>query len=59
MDRIRLADGLRNLPASAREDLALRDADLLGYADPRLLGAIAGGGLFGLGGYAAMNRDAQ
>ena len=31
------------------------EADLLGYADPYLLGAMGTGGLLGLGGYSLMN----
>lgn len=47
-------------PATVRSRFAAFDpmrrheADLLGYADPRLLGAIAGGGLLGLGGYSLL-----
>ena len=36
---------------AAFDPMRRHEADLLGYADPRLLGGIAGGGLLGLGGY--------
>ena len=39
---------------AAFDPMRRHEADLLGYADPRLLGAIAGGGLLGLGGYSLL-----
>lgn len=39
---------------AAFDPMRRHEADLLGYADPRLLGAMAGGGLLGLGGYSLM-----
>ena len=36
---------------AAFDPMRRHEADLLGYADPRLLAGIAGGGLLGLGGY--------
>ena len=39
---------------AAFDPMRRHEADLLGYADPRLLAGIAGGGLLGLGGYSLM-----
>ena len=39
---------------AAFDPMRRHESDLLGYADPRLLAGIAGGGLLGLGGYSLM-----
>jgi len=42
---------------AAFDPMRRHEADLLGYADPYLLGSIGAGGLFGLGGYMAYKNE--
>lgn len=41
---------------AAFDPARINEADIMGYADPTLLGGIAGGGLLGLGAYKAYNE---